>query len=246
MKSRTVIVSAVLHLLVFALALTVSKSRAARRATQVAVVGDKKKKLEPKKEEKPRPKPKPLVASARPDAAKPQAEQRPVKTTAPENAPPEPVESGMHFSNDDGPGLPVLPPPPSKRTEESAKTDGSKGKAPPLKRTEKTVAPKVSDNPEEDTCTDAPSKPVALQKPTEIEYTQEARANGVEGRLVLRVTVGADGSVIDVEVVSKVDPQLDAAAVAAVKTWVFKPSMRCGKAVGGISFTVARTFELGD
>ena len=31
----------------------------------------------------------------------------------------------------------------------------------------------------------------------------------------------------------RVEPALDAAAIAAVKTWVFKPSMRCGKADGG-------------
>src|SRR5581483_3420738 len=106
------------------------------------------------------------------------------------------------------------------------------------------IAPR--DNPEEDNCTEAPSKPAPVQRATEIEYTQEARANGVEGRLVLKITVNADGSVASVDVVSSVDAALDAAAVAAVKTWVFKPAMRCGKPLGGATFTLARRFELGD
>ena len=81
---------------------------------------------------------------------------------------------------------------------------------------------------------------------SEIEYTQEARSNNVEGRLVVRITVGADGSVIKVEVMQKLDPQLDAAVIAAVKGWVFKPSMRCGKPMAGGVYTMAKDFELSD
>ena len=62
----------------------------------------------------------------------------------------------------------------------------------------------------------------------------------------MRITVGADGSVTDVQVQGSVDAALDAAAVAAVKTWTFKPAMRCGKAMAGGVFTLARRFELGD
>jgi protein TonB len=99
---------------------------------------------------------------------------------------------------------------------------------------------------EEDTCSEAPSKPVPVTRSTEIEYTQEARAGGIEGRLVLKIYIAADGSVEKVDVVSSVDPALDAAAIAAVKTWTFKPAIRCGKPMGGIAFTLARRFELGD
>ena len=67
-----------------------------------------------------------------------------------------------------------------------------------------------------------------------------------EGRLVVRITVGADGSVIKVEVMQKLDPQLDAAVIAAVKGWVFKPSMRCGKPMAGGVYTMAKDFELSD
>ena len=101
-------------------------------------------------------------------------------------------------------------------------------------------------NPDEDNCTEAPSKPAPLTRPSEIEYTQDARANGIEGRLILRITVGADGSVTGVDVQGSVEAALDAAAVAAVKTWTFKPAMRCGKPMAGGVYTLARRFELGD
>src|SRR5205814_7464980 len=61
-------------------------------------------------------------------------------------------------------------------------------------------------------CTEDPTKPVPVFK-TEIEYTAAARAEGIEGRLKLRLIVDADGSVSAVEVMSSVEAALDAAAV---------------------------------
>jgi periplasmic protein TonB len=242
MKSRTIVISIAIHVVVFALALTVSKSRAARRATSVAIVGEKKK-AEPKKEQ-PKPKPKPLVASARPQAAPaPSSAPRPAPAPAPETSSAPPPSVPETYGNDLPDSIPIGPPVP--KQDKSEIKNAQKQTGPALKK-EKVLAPKVSDNPEEDTCTEAPSKPVPMQRPSEIEYTQEARASGVEGRLVLRVVVAADGSVTSVDVVSGVDAQLDAAAIAAVKTWVFKPAVRCGKPVGGVAFTIARRFELGD
>jgi TonB family protein len=242
-RGRTVFISAVVHVAVFALLFSISQGRARRRATAVAVVNGEKKKAEPKKEP---PKPKPMLASAHPQAVTPQA--APQRMTAPthvETAPQAaPVDTGLEMSNDDGPGIALGGPvaPVKKGPAAAAPTGGEKKQA--VKK-EKVVAPK-GDNPEEDNCTEAPSKPVPVQRLNEIEYTQDARANGVEGRLVLKITVGADGSVLKVEVVSSVDAALDAAAIAAVKTWVFTPSMRCGKPMGGGTFTLARRFELGD
>ena len=242
MRGRTVFISAVVHLAVFALLFSISQGRARRRATAVAVVNGEKKKAEPKKEP---PKPKPMLASARPQAVTPQAAPKAapthVETAAPQAAP---VDTGLEMSNDDGPGIAIGGPvaPVKKGPAAPAPTTGEKR---PAVKKEKVLGPKA-DNPEEDNCTEAPSKPVPVQRPNEIEYTQDARANGIEGRLVLKITVGADGSVLKVEVVSSVEPALDAAAIAAVKTWVFKPSMRCGKAMGGGTFTLARRFELGD
>ena len=80
----------------------------------------------------------------------------------------------------------------------------------------------------------------------EIEYTDQARADGVEGKLKLRVTISATGEVTNVEVLAGVQASLDAAAIASVKQWRFKPAMRCGKPFAGGTFVIARTFELGD
>jgi len=97
----------------------------------------------------------------------------------------------------------------------------------------------------EERCTEEPTKPEPVFK-TEIEYTAAARAEGIEGKLKLRVVIGADGGVVSVDVLSSVSPELDAAAVAAVKHWRFKPAMACGKPVGGGTYVLARRFELGD
>jgi len=97
----------------------------------------------------------------------------------------------------------------------------------------------------EERCTEEPSKPEPVFK-TEIEYTASARAEGIEGKLRLKITVGEDGSVLRVEVLASVSPELDAAAVSAVKQWRFRPAMMCGKAVSGGTYVLARRFELGD
>lgn len=240
-KNRLVLLSFLIHGVVAAIALRAASEKEHHKKTSVAVVGAEKKR---KAEEKPKPPPprtppRPKVASTRPEAARPV--EAPPKSTAPETAPVR--DSDVKMSNDDGPGIPLDGGPGS----EKAKGDQPKAEKPQKtapKKSEKAKA--LADNPEDDPCSEAPSKPSPVQKPNEIEYTQEARANGVEGRLVLRISVAADGSVDKVEVVSSVDAALDAAAIAAVKSWTFKPSMRCGKAMAGGVFTLARKFELGD
>lgn len=234
MRSRGVLVSLVIHVVVFGIAMQAAKRSAARRIA-TAVVSEKKK-AKPKEEEKPKPKPKPKAA--------PTPSVAPVEThAAPSKAAPEPVapaQTNIEMSNDEGPGIVV---PPKNAPKNAPSGNAPSGNKPSTAKKEKAAS--KEDNPEEDTCTEAPSKPVPVQR-TEIGYTDEARANNVEGRLVLRITVGADGSVLKVEVLSKVDPQLDAAVVAVVKQWVFKPSMRCGRAMAGGVYTMAKDFELSD
>jgi protein TonB len=234
MRTAMIIGSLAIHVIVFGYALRVAE-RPRRRATSVAIIGEKKKAVE-----KPKPKPKPQV-----EPPKPKVDVAPVPLKAapapvPEVAP-APVETGLQMDNSNAPGIDVGPKPGEKV---QPKAQGPAGKAPTVKK-EKVLAPK-GDNPEADTCTEAPSKPVPLNRPSEIEYTIDARSNGIEGRLVLSIVIGADGSVIDVKVEKSVDAGLDAAAIAAVKTWTFKPSMRCGKAMAGGVFRIAKTFELGD
>src|SRR5687767_12327567 len=82
--------------------------------------------------------------------------------------------------------------------------------------------------------------PVALHKvntmPRRIgdckaEYPQEAKALGIEGRVVLKVEILADGSVGDVKVVEGIGHGLDEAAVAALKKCKFTPAIMAGKEV---------------
>jgi protein TonB len=55
---------------------------------------------------------------------------------------------------------------------------------------------------------------------------------GLEGRVVLRVLVGAEGAVRAAEVaVSSGHPVLDEAAAAAVRTWTFEPAREGERAV---------------
>lgn len=56
-------------------------------------------------------------------------------------------------------------------------------------------------------------------------YPSEAFARGIQGTVVLRVTVEPDGAVSNVEVLRSVDTQygIDDAAVAAVRGWTFEP-----------------------
>jgi len=62
------------------------------------------------------------------------------------------------------------------------------------------------------------------------EYPPEAKAKGIQGRVVLDVQVQGDGRVGTVKVVSG-DPVLSEAAVTAVKQWVYQPLAAKGKPV---------------
>jgi protein TonB len=218
---------------------------ARRRAIAIAVIEKPKPKPKTETEEKPKepepPKPKPPA----PKPPKPEPKAPPIAVAPPRPVARRaaPVQTSIAMSNSDSGGG-------------SAAVAGSGGAgaagggdsgpqrpaaAEPPRKPQK---PKP-EAPAEETCSEEPSKPVSLTQPSLIEYPQQARADGIEGKLVLLVKVGADGLVSDVEVLKSVDPSLDAAAVAAVKTWTFKPALRCGKPVAS-SYKIARTFELGD
>ncbi len=75
--------------------------------------------------------------------------------------------------------------------------------------------------------------PVALQT-FEPEYPRLSVRLGEEGTVVVRIDVGADGSVVDVAVLeSSGFSRLDEAAVSALRRWVFKPALAAGRAVAG-------------
>lgn len=63
------------------------------------------------------------------------------------------------------------------------------------------------------------------------QYPEQAAAEGLEGRVLVKVLVGADGTVKDVSVEESTDPVFDAAAVKAVLQWHFEPATRGGQPV---------------
>lgn len=246
MKGRTMLYSVGAHVALAGALLLTAGRKVRHQATAIAVVDAAQKKAEAKPEaEEPKPQPPKPVSSERRVPSLPRR-SRPTPVALPKPSPPAPsprpgpapLDTGLTLSNADGPGLAV-----------GGRGGGGAAAGPgsgPSHARAPSPAPKKRDRDEDDTpCTEEPTKPEPIAR-TEIEYTADARANGVEGRLVLRLFVGADGSVAKVEVLGKVDPELDAAAVASVERWRFRPSQRCGKPVAGGVYTLARRFELGD
>lgn len=68
---------------------------------------------------------------------------------------------------------------------------------------------------------DTPPAPKHWSKP---EYPETARNAGIEGMVVLKILVGTDGSVLDVQVLKSAHPALDQAASDAAKQWTFSPA----------------------
>lgn len=65
-----------------------------------------------------------------------------------------------------------------------------------------------------------------------LRYPQNARNEGIEGIVVVKFTVGNDGTIQDVEVVESVDPELDAEAVRVIKIMkAWFPGYKDGKPV---------------
>lgn len=64
------------------------------------------------------------------------------------------------------------------------------------------------------------------------DYPRDAQRRGQSGRVLLRVNVAADGSVTDVDFVQRSGtPELDRAAMNAVRKWQFAPARRDGKPI---------------
>jgi protein TonB len=62
------------------------------------------------------------------------------------------------------------------------------------------------------------------------QYPDIAREAGVDGTVMVQALVGKDGRVKDTKVTKSI-PMLDAAAITAVKGWVFKPALSNNKPV---------------
>jgi TonB family protein len=151
-----------------------------------------------------------------------------------------PMATSLTMSNDDaGPGIGLLGRSPTPRAAPAAVKVASAISDRRTRRTEE----QAGDEP----CNEEPTKPEAIFK-TPLDYTlhPQAQADGIEGKFRARLVINASGEVASVEVQAGVDPGLDAALEAALRTWRFKPAMACGRPVAGGTFVVTRTFELGD
>ena len=73
-------------------------------------------------------------------------------------------------------------------------------------------------------------------------YPPDAVAKGVQDVVIVEFTVGPDGRASDTRIVRSV-PALDEAAIAAVESWEFDPSLGLGVSVND-SQTVAMRFVL--
>ena len=77
-----------------------------------------------------------------------------------------------------------------------------------------------------------------------IVYPEEAKAKGIQGRVICNYVVMKDGSIDDVNVVRDVDPLLDAEAVRVLKSMpAWKPGKQRGQAVN-VRYTLPLEFRL--
>lgn len=64
------------------------------------------------------------------------------------------------------------------------------------------------------------------------DYPRDAQRRGLDGRVLLRIDVAADGTATNVDFVQRSGtPELDRAAMNAVRKWRFAPARRDGKPV---------------
>lgn len=77
-------------------------------------------------------------------------------------------------------------------------------------------------------------------KPT---YTDKAKAQKLQGAVLLTTVVEDDGSVDEIVVVRSLDPELDQQAIDALKQWKFKPGTKEDKTVA-VRITCELVFTL--
>ena len=241
MRLSTVIVSVGLHAALAAGLISVAQKRELRRkAISVAVQEEKKKAKPPKPPAPPKPIVHPAIAKATvaPKAA----------ASAPVHAAPAPMVTNLAMSNSDldiGPGIGLHGSIAPKTAAAASPTKVASAIS--ERRTQHTKEEAGGGSPDAP-CEEEPTKPEAIVQTPTIDYTlyPQAQADGVEGKFKAKLVIDADGEVSNVIVVASVEPSFDAAIVAALKRWRFKPAMACGKPVAGGVVPFNARFELGD
>jgi len=85
--------------------------------------------------------------------------------------------------------------------------------------------------------------PPKLKLRVEPNYPQSARNSARQGVVILEAIVSSTGDVRSVQVLRKVEPELDDEAIRAVRQWRYEPAIRAGKPVS-VYLTVTVTFRL--
>jgi TonB family protein len=240
LRLSTVIVSVGLHAALAMGLISVAQKRELKRKAISVAVAEEKKKSKPK----PPPPPKPI---AHPAVAKASVAPKAV-AAAPVHVAAAPLVTNLAMSNDDldiGPGIGLHGSVAPKAAAAAAPTKVASAIS--ERRTQHTREEAGGGGPEA-TCQEEPTKPEAIVQTPAIDYTlyPQAQADGVEGKFKAKLVIDADGEVSSVIVVTGVEPAFDAAIVAALKHWRFKPAMACGKPVAGGVVPFNARFELGD
>jgi TonB family protein len=76
--------------------------------------------------------------------------------------------------------------------------------------------------------------PPKLELDVKPDYSEGAMSRGIEGRVDLHATVLGDGTVGSVRIRKWLDPELEHAALAAVRQWRFRPATRNGVPIPSI------------
>jgi periplasmic protein TonB len=239
LRLSTVIVSVGLHAALAMGLISVAQKREIRRKAISVAVAEEKKKAKPKP-----PPPKPIV---HPAVAKASVAPKAV-ASAPVHVAAAPLVTNLAMSNDDldvGPGIGLHGSIAPKAAAAAASTKVASAIS--ERRTQRTKEEAGGGSPE-GTCEEEPTKPEAIVQTPAIDYTlyPQAQADGVEGKFKAKLVIDADGEVSNVIIVTGVEPAFDAAIVAALKRWRFKPAMACGKPVAGGVVPFKAQFELGD
>ncbi len=79
-------------------------------------------------------------------------------------------------------------------------------------------------------CDEGATSPKII-KEVKPEYTVRAMRDKARGKVEIRVIVNEDGSVGDLHLLKALHPDLDTAALAALRQWKFKPGTQFGKPV---------------
>jgi protein TonB len=88
-----------------------------------------------------------------------------------------------------------------------------------------------------------PQSPPEILKYVPPRYPAAARKAGIQGRVTIDVRIEADGTLSDMKVVQSV-PELDAAAIAAVREWKFEAAIDCWGQPMTTRFAVPVNFRL--